>query len=67
MAREATLAQGPAPRPSVITCYNYGKVGHKYLECPEPRKPGAIHEIDEEDQGLDIIGDIDEESGKEDP
>jgi len=58
--REAT----PAPGPSEITCFNCGKLGHKSYACTEPRKPGMIHEIDEQDQYSDVS---DEESGKEDP
>ena len=58
--REAT----PAPGPSAITCFNCGKLGHKTHACTEPRKPGMIHEIDEQDQYSDVS---DEDSGKEDP
>jgi hypothetical protein len=46
-ARESTLACSLATRLLVITCFNYSKEGHKSLACLEPRKPSAIHEIDE--------------------
>jgi hypothetical protein len=65
-ACEATPACGLATGPSVITCFNCGKEGHKSLACPEPRKPGAIHEIDEQGQDSDFTDVTDEESGKED-
>ena len=66
-AREATLARDPALGLSVITCYNCGKEGHKSPACPEPRKPGAIYEIDEQGQDSDFTDVTDEDSGKEDP
>ena len=62
-ARDAT----PAPEQSNITCYNCGKTGHKIVACPEPCKPGEIHEIDENGQGSDSTDITDEDSGKEDP
>jgi hypothetical protein len=65
LARETTPARNPPENPSVITCYNCGKAGHKSIACPEPRKPGTIQEIEE--QSLDSDATDDEESGKEDP
>ena len=62
MAHEATPALGP----SVITCFNCGKAGHKYPACPEPHKPGAIHKIDEQGQESDIMDATGDKSGKED-
>ena len=64
--RTATSRE-PTPGPSVITCYNCGKEGHKAIACPDPRKPGAIYEIDERSQDSDSTDLTDEESGKEDP
>jgi hypothetical protein len=66
-ARETTPARNPPENPSGIVCYNCGKAGHKSIACPEPRKPGAIHEIDEQDSGSDSTDATNEESGKEDP
>jgi hypothetical protein len=66
-ARETTPARNLPENLSVLTCYNCGKAGHKSFACPEPRKPGTIHEIDEQAQDSDFTDVTDEESGKEDP
>jgi hypothetical protein len=60
-AREVTAA----PAEALITCFNYGKTGHKSVACPEPRKPGMIHEIEEQDSN-DSTDRTDDDSGKED-
>jgi hypothetical protein len=65
-ACEATLACSPATGPSVITCFNCGKEGHKSLAYLEPWKPGAIHKIDKQSQDSDFTDVTDKESGKED-
>ena len=57
-AREDTPALGQ----SMITCFNYGKPGHKSNTCTEPCKQGTIQEIDEQAQESDST-----DSGKEDP
>jgi hypothetical protein len=64
-ACETTPARNPPENPPGIVCYNCGKAGHKSIACPEPRKPGVIHEIDKQDS--DSTDATDEESGKEDP
>ena len=62
-ACEATPALGP----SAITCFNCGEPGHKSHACTAPRKPGMIHEIDEQGRESDGTDTLDEESGNEDP
>jgi hypothetical protein len=50
---------------SVITCFNYSKTGHKLVACPEPRKPGMIYKIEEQDSN-NSMDCIDDDLGKED-
>ena len=43
-------------------CYNCGKPDHLKADCPEPKKPSQIFEINEEDR----FEEVDEDSGNED-
>jgi hypothetical protein len=60
-AREVTAT----PTEALITCFNYGKTGHKSVACPKPRKPGIIYKIKEQDSD-NSIDRTDNDLGKED-
>jgi hypothetical protein len=61
VACETTLAL----RVSVIICFNYNKVRHKFCVCPKPQKPGIIHKIKEKDSDTNVINVINKDLGKE--
>jgi hypothetical protein len=52
-------------RVSVIICFNYSKIKHKFCVCPKPQKPGIIHKIKEKDSDINVIDIINKDLGKE--